>query len=92
MKINLFKTAGMIAILTIISKIFGFWRDLVIANAYGASMVSDAFFYSYQIPSLALILLGGVGGPFHTATISFFSKQILDTEVEIPKNVLKIFK
>lgn len=91
MKINLFKTAGMIAILTIISKIFGFWRDLVIANAYGASMVSDAFFYSYQIPSLALILLGGVGGPFHTATISFFSKQILDTEVEIPKNVLKIF-
>lgn len=91
MKINLFKTAGMIAILTIISKIFGFVRDLVIANAYGASIVSDAFFYSYQIPSLALILLGGVGGPFHTATISFFSKQILNTEVDIPKNVLKIF-
>ncbi|MDD3418996.1 MAG: murein biosynthesis integral membrane protein MurJ [Candidatus Gastranaerophilales bacterium] len=91
MRINLFKTAGLVAALTIISKIFGFWRDLAVANAYGASMVSDAFFYSYQIPSLALILLGGVGGPFHTATISFFSKYILDYEVEIPKSALRIF-
>ena len=91
MKINLFRTAGLIAILTIISKIFGFWRDLAIANAYGASMVSDAFLTACNIPSFALILLGGVGGPFHTATISFFSKHINDLEVEIPKDSLKIF-
>lgn len=91
MRINLFKTAGLIAILTIISKIFGFWRDLAIANAYGASMVSDAFLTACNIPSFALILLGGVGGPFHTATISFFSKHIKDFEVEIPQESLKIF-
>ncbi len=91
MKINLFKTAGLIAVLTIISKVFGFWRDMAIANAYGASMVSDAFLTACNIPSFALILLGGVGGPFHTATISFFSKHIKDFEVEIPEESLKIF-
>lgn len=49
---------------------------MVIANYYGASMVSDAYFYAYQIPSLAIILLGGVGGPFHSATVAVFSKLI----------------
>ena len=91
MKINLFRTAGLIAVLTIISKVFGFWRDLAIAGTYGASMVSDAFLAACAIPSFSLILLGGVGGPFHTATIAFFSKHINNFEVEIPENSLKVF-
>lgn len=73
---NLFKIAGLIAIITIFSKIVGFGRDVVTAQAYGASLVSDAYFYAYQIPALSLILLGGLGGPFHTATIAIFSKMI----------------
>lgn len=75
-KNNLFKIAGLIALITLFSKAVGFIRDVVIGQAYGASMVSDAYFYAYQIPSLALILLGGLGGPFHTATIAVFSKSI----------------
>ena len=75
---NLFKVAGLIAIITIFSKIVGFARDMVTAHAYGATTVSDAYFLAYQIPSLALILLGGLGGPFHTATIAVFSKIIPD--------------
>jgi len=75
---NLFKIAGLIAIITIISKLIGFARDVVTAHAYGATTVSDAYFYAYQIPALALILLGGLGGPFHTATIAVFSKIIPD--------------
>ena len=73
---NLFKIAGLIAVITIISKIIGFGRDVVTAHAYGATVVSDAYFYAYQIPALALILLGGLGGPFHTATIAVFSKGV----------------
>lgn len=76
---NLFKIAGLIAIITIVSKVVGFGRDIITAQAFGASMISDAYFYSYQIPSLALILLGGLGGPFHTATVAIFSKEIEDT-------------
>ena len=75
---NLFKIAGLIAIITIISKLIGFARDVVTAHAYVATTVSDAYFYAYQIPALALILLVGLGGPFHTATIAVFSKIIPD--------------
>ena len=71
---SLFKIAGLIAIITIFSKIVGFGRDVVTAQAYGATLVSDAYFYAYQMPALAIILLGGLGGPFHTATIAIFSK------------------
>lgn len=79
-KSNLIKVAGLIAVITILSKLVGFGRDVVTAGAYGATTVSDAYFYAYQIPAFALILLGGLGGPFHTATIAVFSKIIPDTD------------
>ena len=75
---GLLKTAWAIAVIIVFSKIIGFLRDVVIAKYYGAGMVSDAYFYAYQIPSLALILLGGVGGPFHSAVVSVFSKMLPD--------------
>ena len=70
------KTASIIAFVIIISKIVGFIRDVIIANCYGAGVVSDAYFYAYQIPALAIVILGGMGGPFHSATVSIFSKII----------------
>ena len=73
---GILKAAWLIAIITIFSKLIGFVRDVVIANYYGTSLVSDAYFYAYQIPALSIILLGGVGGPFHSATVAIFSKLI----------------
>ncbi|MEI7473842.1 MAG: murein biosynthesis integral membrane protein MurJ [bacterium] len=73
---NLFKVAGLIALITIFSKLVGFGRDVVAAHAYGTSLVIEAYNYSYQIPAFALILLGGLGGPFHTATVAIFSSEI----------------
>ncbi len=73
---SVLKAAWLIAVVTIVSKLVGFVRDIIIANYYGASLVSDAYYYAYQIPSLSLILLGGVGGPFHSATVAVFSKLI----------------
>lgn len=73
---SLLKAAWLIALVTIVSKLIGFIRDVVIANCYGASTVSDAYFYAYQLPALAIVLLGGVGGPFHSATVAVFSKII----------------
>lgn len=77
-KTGVLKAAWIIAVIIVFSKIIGFIRDIVIANYYGAGLVSDAYFYAYQIPSLALILLGGVGGPFHSAVVSIFSKMLPD--------------
>ena len=73
---SLLKSAWLIAVVIVVSKLVGFLRDVVTANFYGAGLVSDSYFYAYQIPSLALILLGGVGGPFHSAVVSVFSKLI----------------
>lgn len=73
---SVLKAAWLIAVVTIISKLIGFIRDVVIADCYGTSTVSDAYFYAYQLPALAIVLLGGIGGPFHSATVSVFSKII----------------
>lgn len=78
---SLFNAAKLVAMVIIVSKLVGFLRDVVIAKYYGAGMVSDAYFYAYQIPALAIIILGGVGGPFHSAIVSVFAK-ILPSDVE----------
>ncbi len=83
--------AWIIAAVTIISKLIGFIRDIIIANYYGASLVSDAYYYAYQIPSLSLILLGGVGGPFHSATVAIFSKLIPDLNKKPQEDVNKLY-
>lgn len=74
--VGVLKAAWLIALVTIASKFMGFARDMVVANFYGATLVSDAYFYALQIPSLAIIILGGVGGPFHSATVAVFSKLL----------------
>lgn len=88
---SILKAAWLIAFVTIISKFVGFLRDICIANYYGAGLVSDAYFYAYQIPSLAIILMGGVGGPFHSATVSVFAKLVDPNEKQPSEKVKKLF-
>ncbi len=88
---SVLKAAWLIAVVTIVSKLIGFVRDVVIANYYGANMVSDAYYYAYQIPSLSLILLGGVGGPFHSATVAIFSKLITSLKDKPSEKINKLY-
>lgn len=88
---SLLKAAWLIAVITIFSKLIGFIRDIVIAGAYGASTVSDAYFYAYQIPALAIVLLGGIGGPFHSATVAVFSKLIPSFNEKASEQLNKLF-
>ncbi len=88
---SVLKAAWLIMVVTVVSKLIGFVRDIVIANYYGASMVSDAYYYAYQIPSLSLILLGGVGGPFHSATVAVFSKLIPSLKEKPSLEVNKLY-
>ena len=88
---NLLKSATLIVIVILLSKIAGFLRDVIVANYYGASIVSDAYFYAYQIPALAIVILGGMGGPFHSATVSVFSKIINNFKAKPEPEVKKLF-
>ncbi|MBY0402969.1 MAG: hypothetical protein K2X66_03665 [Cyanobacteria bacterium] len=81
---SLLKAASLIAAVTILSKVLGAFRDWQIVNVYGASLASDAYFAAVQLPSFAIVLLGGLGGPFHTATVAVFSKLLKDTDTVSP--------
>lgn len=66
MKGGLWRVAGSIALLTLLSKAFGFGRELVVAAGFGAGVAKDAYTAAYILPAFALVMLGGLTGPFHT--------------------------
>ena len=88
---GLLRAAWWIAVIIFLSKVAGFLRDIVVANFYGASIVSDAYFFAYQIPALVIVILGGVGGPFHSATVAVFSKLVKDFSKKPEPEIKKLF-
>ena len=54
---------------TLLSKVGGLVRQLVIAAAFGVGAAYDAYNYAYVLPGFLLILLGGINGPFHSAMV-----------------------
>ncbi len=52
------KAATTIGTGTLLSRILGFLRDMVIANFFGTGMAADAFFVAFRIPNLWRRLVG----------------------------------
>ena len=46
------KTAFVLMLITILSKVLGFGREMVLANYYGTGMVTDTFLIAFTIPSV----------------------------------------
>lgn len=63
------------AIATLVSKLFGFGRELVISAAFGIGAVKNAYAYAYTIPGFLFVLIGGINGPFHSALVSVLAKK-----------------
>lgn len=72
---NVGKTFGIVAILTVLSKVAGLIRDIVVAQAYGTGIVADAYNYAYLFTGNILILFGGLGGPFHSSTVAILGSR-----------------
>lgn len=51
------KAAGVVGMATMLSRVFGFIRDMVVAGYFGASPTTDAFFVAFRIPNLLRRLL-----------------------------------
>jgi putative peptidoglycan lipid II flippase len=49
---GILKAAGVLGSATILSRIMGMVRDMVVARLFGAGMASDAFIAAYQIPNM----------------------------------------
>src|SRR3990172_8110213 len=52
------RAATTIGMGTLLSRILGFLRDMVIAHFFGAGMAADAFFVAFRIPNLWRRLVG----------------------------------
>src|SRR6187551_421234 len=49
---NLLKALATVSSMTLLSRILGFVRDFVIARAFGAGLLTDAFFVAFRLPNL----------------------------------------
>ena len=67
--------AGIVAIATLISKVFGLGRQILVAAVFGVGSAYGAYQFATIIPSFFLILLGGINGPFHSAMVSVLAKK-----------------
>ena len=65
------QTAMLMSILTLVSKCFGFLREMVMANFFGTTFVTDALVMSSSILSA---LFGGIIAAISTAYIPIYSK------------------
>lgn len=79
-KQSLGKTFGLVAFLTILSKVAGLIRDIVILQAFGTNWLSDAYNFAYQMTGNILILFGGLGGPFHSSTVAVLNPRKNDPD------------
>jgi len=68
---SLFKSTAVIAFFTLLSRVSGLVRDLMMANLMGASFLSDAFFVAFKIPNFFRRLFAE--GAFNAAFVPSFS-------------------
>lgn len=71
---QLTKNAGKTASGTVVSRILGYIRDMLVANLFGAGMFADAFYAAFRIPNLFRRLFGE--GSFSAAFIPVFSQYL----------------
>src|SRR5512145_141148 len=55
---NLLRSLVTVSGMTMISRIFGFVRDAVIARSFGAGLYTDAFFVAFKLPNLLRRIFG----------------------------------
>ncbi len=86
---SVLKAAGIIAILSLLSKFVGLFREVVVANYFGTSFVRDAYGIAQLLPaSFALVMLAGLNGPFHSSVVTVISKYKARGEEKEVKTII----
>lgn len=70
---KLYKAFATVGGLTLLSRIFGFVRDILIAASLGTGWVADAFVVAFRFPNLFRRLFGE--GAFNSAFVPIFAKK-----------------
>jgi putative peptidoglycan lipid II flippase len=82
------KAATTIGTGTLLSRILGFLRDMVIANFFGAGMAADAFFVAFRIPNLWRRLVGE--GSLTISFIPIYTEYLTQRSEEETRKVTHI--
>ena len=54
---RLLKSTAVVSAMTMLSRLLGFARDMVLARLFGAGIATDAFFVAFTIPNALRALL-----------------------------------
>jgi putative peptidoglycan lipid II flippase len=68
------RAAAVVGTATLVSRVLGFLRDLVVAQAFGAGPATDAFFVAFRLPNLLRRLVGE--GALSSAFIPVFTEYL----------------
>ena len=55
---HIIKSAGIIGFATVISRVLGFVRDIIIARFFGTARYAEAFVVAFRIPNMLRDLVG----------------------------------
>ena len=75
---NLLKSTGTFGFYTIISRLLGYLRDILIAIFLGTGLLADAFFVAFRIPNTFRRLFSE--GTFNAAFVPSYSSELLKTK------------
>lgn len=75
---SILKSASIISLATLCSRLLGFVRDIVIAAFFGTGAVSEAFFVAFRIPNLLRHLVGE--GAANSAFVPVFCEYWIKEE------------
>ncbi len=86
---NLLKSTGTFGFYTIISRVLGYFRDILIAIFLGTSLLADAFFVAFRIPNTFRRLFAE--GTFNAAFVPSYSSEILKGKKKSDKFANEVF-
>jgi putative peptidoglycan lipid II flippase len=71
---TLYRAFATVGGLTLISRILGFLRDILLARVFGTGFVADAFVVAFRFPNLFRRLFGE--GAFNSAFVPLFARRL----------------
>ena len=86
---NLIKSTGTFGFYTIISRLLGYLRDILIAIFLGTSFIADAFFVAFRIPNTFRRLFAE--GTFNAAFVPSYTSQLNKSKLKSNKFANDIF-
>ena len=86
---NLIKSTGTFSFFTIISRLLGYLRDVLIAVFLGSGLLADAFFVAFRIPNTFRRLFSE--GTFNSAFVPSYASELSQGKVESDKFANNIF-